>query len=50
MIPARLCADPNPDSPKITEPNTEKSKSRILGRMKNQRPLFVSEGVRVKNE
>jgi hypothetical protein len=39
MIPARMCADPRPESPKITEPNTEKSKARILGRMKNQKLL-----------
>jgi hypothetical protein len=43
MIPAHLCADPRPESPKITEPNTEKSKSRILGRMKNQSVLVVAD-------
>lgn len=40
MIPARLCADPRPESDRITEPDTEKCKSRILGRMENQRVLF----------
>lgn len=39
MIPAKLCQDSRPESDSITEPNTEKSKSRILGKLKNQRRL-----------
>jgi len=39
-IEAKFCQDPNPKSDKITEPTTEKCKSRILGRMKNQAKLL----------
>ena len=40
MIPARLCADSRPESPRITEPDTEKSKARVLGKLKNQTRLL----------
>ena len=39
MIPAKLCKDPRPESDKITEPDTEKSKSAILGKLKQQKTL-----------
>lgn len=41
-IEAKLCQDPNPLSDKITEPNTEKHKARVMGiRHNGQVPLFV---------
>lgn len=40
-IAATLCQNPDPFNPSITEPNTEKSKARILGvKVKNQRRLL----------
>lgn len=42
-IEAKLCQDPNPHSDKITEPNTEKSKSRVLGLRRNGQCILLKE-------
>jgi len=39
-IAAHLCKYPDPRDPRITEPNTEKSKVRVLGKLPNQCRLF----------
>jgi hypothetical protein len=42
-IDAFLCADPRPESPKITEPNTEKHKARVLGIRRNGQRRLLEE-------
>ena len=48
-IAAELCKYPSPTNPSITEPNTEKGKARVLGRVRGQTKLLES-GMRKKTK